>query len=761
MNNRIKMKFLIIACGTLFLTNSMNLFAQQQGKVFQIDTTTTVFQGSVLKTMAWCGGFNNPQYNLADLNNDGKKDLVVYDNATSQVITFINKSISSVPDYKYDPKYATNFPAVVNYLKLIDYNRDGIVDLFHKGIQGIAAFKGYYNTQNQLCFSFYKNLRYPTPTPSQPTLDANAYVSPADLPGFVDIDFDGDLDFFSYDVFGGFIAYYKNMQIEYAMPNDSIAIILRDECWGKSYQGFVKTQMLNQTCGLMGGKPKDLNVIPLAKTTLHAGNTICLLDIDDDGDYDYLNGNVSYNDVQLLINGKYDYSHNRDSIVAQDTTWPSMGVPAVMNTMPACYYIDIDQNGAKDILVAPFANNTQNYKNTLYYKNIGTNTNSSFIYVSDSFFSEKMIDLGTNSKPFFYDYDRDGKKDLIVGSDGFYQNSGSLLSRLLLFKNTSTSGNRSFTLINNNFLSIDTLNLNGAAPAIGDLDKDGKDDLLLGVASTGELVYFKNMALSNASIPIWTLQTKQLKDKNGNIISVYANAAPFIYDINKDGTNDLLIGCQKGRIVYYENTSTSIGAYSVVKKTDSLGGMRSTKTMYGNSTIYVGKIDNTSDEYIVLGSYGGPLYRYTGFQSGNTTANYSLLDSNYSLLNAGYNTAPSFADIENDGNIDLVLGNLLGGLKLYNQFYKVSVGVANYEIEPTDLTLYPNPAHQNVTLSINAVHADMQVSLYNTLGQLIVSSTFEAGANEMNISVAHLPKGVYYFKIGSESQSFYKEMLVD
>ena len=761
MNKNIEMRTFFMVCCMLILTNSITLSAQQQGKVFQLDTVTTVMQAAVQKTMAWCGGFNNPQYNLADLNNDGKQDLVVYDNATAQVITFINKSVSSIPDYRFAPQYASNFPTISSYLKLLDYNRDGIADLFHKGNQGIAAFRGYYNAQNQLSFTFYKNLRYPTPTPSQPNLDANAYVSPADLPGFVDIDFDGDLDFFSYDVFGGFIAYYKNMQVEYALPKDSISIVLRDECWGKSYQGFVKTQILNQTCGLMGGKTKDNKTNPLAKTTLHSGNTICLLDMDDDGDYDYLNGNVSYNDVQFLKNGKNEYNHLRDSIVAQDTTWPSNGVQAVMNSMPACYYLDIDQNGTKDILVAPFANNTQNYKNTLFYKNIGTSTNSNFIYVSDSFFSEKMIDLGTNSKPFFYDYDRDGKKDLIVGSDGFYQNNGSLQSRLLLFKNTSTSGNRSFTLINNNFLSIDTLNLNGAAPAIGDLDKDGRDDLVLGVASSGEIVYYKNTAPNNTVIPNWTLQTKQLKDINGSVISVYANAAPFIYDLNKDGTNDLLIGCQKGRIVYYENMSTTIGSFSLLKKTDSLGGMRSTKTMYGNSTIYVGRMDNTSDEYIVLGSYGGPLYRYTGFQSGNTTANYSLLDSNYSLLNAGYNTAPSFADIENDGNYDLVLGNFLGGLKLYNQFYKVNVGVVNLAINPGDINLYPNPAHQNVTLSINAVHPDMQVYLYNTLGQLMVSSTLEAGANELNIAVAQLPKGVYYFKIGSEQQSFYKEMLVD
>jgi len=382
-----KIIFVLICC---LISTDVKLFAQQQGKVFQMDTTTSVLQGTVQKTMAWCGGFNNPQYNLADLNNDGKKDLVVFDGATSQVITFINKSSTTIPDYKFDPVYATNFPLLSTYLKLIDYNKDGIADLFHKGTQGIAAFKGFYNAQNQLSFSFYKNLRYPTPTPTQPNLDANAYVSPGDLPGFEDIDFDGDLDFLSYDVFGGFISYYKNMRVEQGLPSDSIAIVMRDECWGKSYQGFVKTQLLNQTCGIMGGKINNPSTDPLAKTTLHSGNTICLLDMDNDGDFDYLNGNVSYNDVQFLKNGKKEFNHIRDSIVTQDTTWPSNGTQAVMYSMPACYYLDIDQNGTQDILVAPFANNTENYKNTLFYKNIGSATSNNFVLLVPMDFIKAM-----------------------------------------------------------------------------------------------------------------------------------------------------------------------------------------------------------------------------------------------------------------------------------------------------------------------------------------------------------------------------------
>ncbi|HEY5691256.1 MAG TPA: hypothetical protein VIS49_07365, partial [Cyclobacteriaceae bacterium] len=56
--------------------------------------------GSMLK-MPWAGGLNSAQINQIDLNNDGKKDLVVFDRASNKLSTFLNQS----NQYLYRPEY--------------------------------------------------------------------------------------------------------------------------------------------------------------------------------------------------------------------------------------------------------------------------------------------------------------------------------------------------------------------------------------------------------------------------------------------------------------------------------------------------------------------------------------------------------------------------------------------------------------------------------------------------------------------------------
>jgi hypothetical protein len=58
----------------------------------------------------------------------------------------------------------------------------------------------------------------------------------------------------------------------------------------------------------------------------------------------------------------------------------------------------------------------------------------------------------------------------------------------------------------------------------------------------------------------WTLTQLQLTDVLGNVINVDGNAAPFIYDIDRDGKKDLVIGNIYGYIQYYQNVSTTPGA---------------------------------------------------------------------------------------------------------------------------------------------------------------------------------------------------------
>src|SRR5690606_15945857 len=106
-------------------------------------------------------------------------------------------------------------------------------------------------------------------------------------------------------------------------------------------------------------------------------------------------------------------------------------------------------------------------------ENTTNDNNRNFVFKSKTHLVDRMIDLGVGSYPVFYDFDKDGKKDLFVGSEGFRdQATFKNLSKIAYYKNTSTPGNYSFELQTDDFLGLSALGFEGAALAMGDIDND-------------------------------------------------------------------------------------------------------------------------------------------------------------------------------------------------------------------------------------------------------------------------------------------------
>lgn len=902
-----------------FLFLSVPVSAQFQGVVYETDTNAKIFVGGQEKKMAWSGGFNAPQFAMGDLNNDGRADLVVYEKGPLRVRTFINYGTAGAPEYRYRPHYEKNFPFVYEYLKLEDYNCDGIPDLIHRGSVGYALWKGYYNQDNELSFTFYKNLYYssllrggesfegaafpssgwtvsgagwsrqtsgtnPSVMPyagtamasynsfglpagssallisrrlrispnlgearismrvyrnggapgvgdsisvyvnkqasavnatylgrvarsrliAQPDTktsdgwyeytfpvplgysgdtiyfiikatsqsgnnmyiddvtwissnlsgDINVYVEPNDIPAVADIDGDGDLDFLAHSIAGMYVGYYKNYQVEYGLPCDSVVVNLKEGCWGKTFQGYERTHTLGiQNCSLQP------NPAPQKTTkTTHTGNTLCFLDMDGDGDYDYLNGNVSFSDIQYLENGKNDHHYPIDTIISQDTTWQNTGAVLQMDLWPAAFWVDIDDDGDKDILIAPHTEGaSENINCVAWYENTGTVTNPNYVYKGKDLFSAQTIDLGTNSHPFLYDYNKDGKPDLFVGSEGVFSGGTNLRAKLMYFENTSTVGSISFELRDDNFLNLSSMNVAGAVPAVGDLDNDGLDDLLIG-HTDGTISFYKNIAASSTVQPVWKLYQLAIRDKYNVPIDSAEYAAPFIYDIDKDGKKDLIIGNRYGNLYFYKNTGATPGVVELVYQTSNLGMARvdSYNPFSAYAVPFIGRVDNTGNDYLVLGSNSGRIFRYTGFQNGNVTVPYTMLDSAYThfRMDAGYKyyglrSAVSIDDIDGDGMYDMVMGNVLGGLHIFNQAQIVSVneneGTAAGRNAPL-CEAYPNPATETVYVQWSASFASegtVTVSLYSITGQEQLSMQAAASQYGVSIPVSQLAQGTY------------------
>ncbi|MBP6625185.1 MAG: hypothetical protein KA198_08435, partial [Chitinophagaceae bacterium] len=373
--------YCIIICLLACLTNQ--LFAQSQGKVYLPFQSPVVTNNALPLGSPWCGGINATQMNLADLNQDGKEDLILLDhNKNGLLKTFLNTGLNGEIKCEYHPEFEKNFPKIDDYLLMLDYNCDGITDLFHKGVYGVAVYKGYYQS-NELKFTFYKDLFFPGFNGP-----VNVYVQPSDVPSILDVDHDGDIDVLAFDVLGANLVYYRNMAVEDGLPCDTMKMTYFEKCWGKFYQGINREVTTGITCKGSEGSNKK---------TRHTGNCIVHFDIDGDQDLDMVGGNISFDDAQVLYNGASTLS--ADVIIDQDTLYNKNGHQVQMPTWPVPAHLDIDHDGDKDLLFsAHFENlNSANYQAVSFYKNTGTDLSPNFVHQHDTLLTPDMIDVGSNS----------------------------------------------------------------------------------------------------------------------------------------------------------------------------------------------------------------------------------------------------------------------------------------------------------------------------------------------------------------------------
>ena len=162
--------------------------------------------------LAQLGGINQAQISQADLNNDGKPDLFIFDRAGGHMSAL---SIDGIDSFSLHNEWLRHFPASSNFMLLRDYNCDDIPDIFTyhtdqlTGQVGIKLYQGTWGNDQLLYFTTVQNILHYvpklTPTPSQISISA------IDLPAIDDIDNDGDLDILNFASSGGHIEYSQDL----------------------------------------------------------------------------------------------------------------------------------------------------------------------------------------------------------------------------------------------------------------------------------------------------------------------------------------------------------------------------------------------------------------------------------------------------------------------------------------------------------------------------------------------------------------------
>jgi hypothetical protein len=694
---------------------------------------------------AWCGGVNSPQFSAADLNNDGIKDLFIFDRVGDKVLTYLNDGSQTDTAFKYAPQYERFFPEdLASWATIKDYNKDGVPDIFTRVNAGTRVFKGFYDN-GQLRF----DLVSPLLLYNFGNFDVNIYTAVDDIPAFVDVNFDGDIDVLTFGVLGSFIEYFENQTVESGANVDSFEFLEGSLCWGQFAEATLTNSIaLNVSCK---GGGQDA---PQASGQRHSGSTIYAFDDSLDHDIDLLLGDISYN-TMMFVNNCYDSSYAY--ICKYDSTWPSCDVSANMPVFPGAYPFDADNDGIDDILIAPNARTGGNdVKNVLFYKNYGT-VECSHRFNNNPFLIDQMLDFGTESKAVFFDFDGDSLQDIIVGNYGYFRQFLNYKSTLAVYRNTGTSTKPEFTLQTDDYNSFSSYNIVGINPAFGDLDGDGKKDLVIG-ETTGYLHFFKNTGGTTANYPTMTIPQMFLLD-------VGQFSAPFIYDINHDGLNDLLVGRKDGQLTYYRNFGTT---------TDMQFHKDSSNTFFGEINVtQPGYVDGFSQPFIMRDSAGNDLL-FVGSNKGfvleyliDTSllngGSFLLIDSNYLQTRVGTKATMYAADITNDGKLEYVVGNSRGGLLMFSDsLLDTTVVISINPIEPnTDFLLYPNPGSQTLhcvlPTGFNSSHTPV---VRNMLGEIVGVTHVQTADNSFVFDVTSLSNGIYFMQAYNTQQSLIKRFVI-
>jgi hypothetical protein len=258
--------------------------------------------------------------------------------------------------------------------------------------------------------------------------------------------------------------------------------------------------------------------------------------------------------------------------------------------------------------------------------------------------------------------DIDGDKDLdIVGSTSegsdlkFYKNTGTISAPAFEDQGTTNA---------NPFASIPTVGY--IAPSFGDLDNDGDIDMVIGEdLPTGMIRFFKNTGSSTN--PVFTEQTGP-DNPFDSFTELGDELMPTLVDLDGDGDLDLFVGEEDdSKVMYFKNTGTK-DAPAFIEQTGTDNPFADLITDYRPQQVFADvDSDGDLDAMITYPGYysnGGISYfKNTGtatnfvFEEQKDAANtFGTIDTYFS---------PSFADLDNDGDKDMIVASGYDGTMEY------------------------------------------------------------------------------------------------
>lgn len=461
------------------------------------------------------------------------------------------------------------------------------------------------------------------------------------------------------------------------------------------------------------------------------------VDFDNDGDNDlYVTSNVSGNKM-YQNDGNFNFT---------DITIAS-GLPTANIFTYGASWGDYNNDGYLDVFLSN--RDVNNVVPNYLYRNNGDGT---FVNVSNLVGLLETSNLSFCSA--FFDFNNDGWQDIYVSNDRVDNPN-------VLYKNNGDGTFSDVSQSSGTNLAIDAMTV-----TIGDYNHDGWFDIYVSNTPSG------NVFLMNNGNETFT----NIAASNGTTFNSIAWGAVF-FDAENDMDLDLYVSGQLTgsnpnlrSAAFYENNGNDI--YTIPT---NCGFVNDTRESYSNA---IGDVDNDglSDIAVSNANYENIFIwknqtattnNYLKIKLHGTTSNKNGIGSviemsangikqyNYTLCGEGYlaqNSATEIFGLGTNTSADYVKVTWLSGIEdtFYNvdanQTLNITEGSGELSIDEHNFDsflYYPNPV-TNI-LSLKAKHPIQKITIYNMLGQHILSIAPNKGS--INIPMATFQDGIYIAKL--------------
>ena len=337
--------------------------------------------------------------------------------------------------------------------------------------------------------------------------------------------------------------------------------------------------------------------------------------------------------------------------------------------------------------------------------------NNPFVFLE----SQDFAGLDFFTRVAFGDLDGDGDLDLVAGNrDGVFH----------YFENTGTASAPTFTKRSGGNNPTDGIALvRYSIPELADLDGDSDLDLITGNRD-GDLAYFENTG--TASAPVFTQRTGSANPLPRINEGSYTSVA--LADLDDDGDLDLITGNSEGDLTYFEN-SGSASSPGFTKRSGSASPVNGLSNDTTEAPELV-DLDNDGDfDLVVWGWYGVITYfENTGSSTAPVFTERTGDDMPLGLI-AGSYAPPALADLDNDGDLDMVAMHRSVTLRYFvNEGTNAAPDfILEGLADPAALTLYDTGGTD--TLDLRTDRGDQRIDLrpegisdvYGLTGNLVIA----------------------------------------